>query len=87
MLWGCICNEGVGPLILISSNLTASGYCQLLENNFIPRFSNLPSDHIFQEDNAPIHSAKLSTNWRLEHQIQKIDWPAQNLDLNLIENL
>ncbi|MBW0576537.1 hypothetical protein O181_116252 [Austropuccinia psidii MF-1] len=42
---------------------------------------------LLMEDNAPIHTARASTNWRNRHDIQKLNWPAHSPDLNPIENI
>ncbi|MBW0556902.1 hypothetical protein O181_096617 [Austropuccinia psidii MF-1] len=42
---------------------------------------------LLMEDNAPIHTARASTDWRNRHDIQKLDWPAHSPDLNPIENV
>ena len=39
------------------------------------------------QDNAPIHTAKLSTEWLEAHGIATIDWPPYSPDLNLIEHI
>ncbi|MBW0584761.1 hypothetical protein O181_124476 [Austropuccinia psidii MF-1] len=39
------------------------------------------------EDNAPIHTATFSNQWRKRNGILKMDWPAHSPDLNPIENI
>jgi transposase len=38
-------------------------------------------------DNAPVHTAKATLNALKEAGIELLSWPANSLDLNLIENL
>src|SRR6266542_2485908 len=45
------------------------------------------NSYVFQEDNAPIHTAKIAKKWKEDNNITSIPWPAQSSDLNLIENL
>jgi hypothetical protein len=34
------------------------------------------------EDGAPVHRNKVAKDWRENHDIEKIEWPAQSLELN-----
>ena len=48
-------------------------------------------DSIFQDDNAPIHTAHMVNNFYEEHEsayeLEHIEWPPQSSDFNIIENL
>ncbi|MBW0560951.1 hypothetical protein O181_100666 [Austropuccinia psidii MF-1] len=39
------------------------------------------------EDNAPIHTAAFSNQWRKQKGIFKMQWPAHSPDLNPIKNI
>ncbi len=47
------------------------------------------ADFIFQQDLAvaPAHTAKSTKSWLNDHDVGVLDWPANSLDLNSIENL
>ncbi len=45
------------------------------------------ADFIFQQDLPPAHSAKATSTWFKDHGIPVLNWPANSLDLNPIENL
>lgn len=42
---------------------------------------------LYQDDNAPIHTARLVTEWFDEHEseVEHLPWPAQSPVLNIIE--
>ncbi len=45
------------------------------------------ADFIFQQDLAPVHTAKSTKSWLNDHGVGVLDWPANSPDLNPIENL
>ncbi len=44
------------------------------------------ADFIFQQDLAPVHTAKSTKSWLKDHGVGVLDWPANSPDLN-IENI
>jgi hypothetical protein len=42
---------------------------------------------IFQQDNAPIHKAKIVLEWFWEQSYSIMDWLAQSLNLNPAEHV
>ncbi len=45
------------------------------------------ADFIFQQDLAPVHTAKGTKSWFNDHGVTVLDWPANSPDVNPIENL
>ena len=64
-------------------------YKGILKNYLIPFINGLENKnkYIFQEDNAPIHAAKVVKKWQVENNITSLPWPVQSPDLNPIKNL
>ena len=89
MVWGCFTKNGLGPLVRLEGKINALAYIDLLDNYLLPYMDTLDdeNDYVFQEDNAPIHTARLAKNWKEENGIVCIPWPAQSPDLNPIEHL
>ena len=71
--------------------ITAKTYLSILENNFIPFHSAMQSlvsrNIVFQQDNAPIHTAHKVTQWFKEKNVTIMDWLASSPDFNPIENV
>ena len=48
---------------------------------------NADNEYVFQEDNAPVHRARITENYKQENNINCTTWPAQSPDLNVCENV
>jgi hypothetical protein len=88
MIWGCFTCFGVGPLVQLEGRLAATDYIHVLETHLVPFLESLNNKaFIFQDDNAPIHTAKKTAKWKLDNGIPCLPWPAQSPDINPIEHL
>lgn len=89
MVWGCFTKNKIGPLVQVSGKITGSVYIEVLENNLLPFINELENnlEYVFQDDNAPVHRAKIVKQWMENNSIINIPWPAQSPDLNPIEHL
>ncbi|CAK9818949.1 Transposable element Tc3 transposase [Anthophora quadrimaculata] len=78
----------ISELSFISGRLNATDYQNMLHNHLLP-FITIINDNkvIFQQDNAPIHTASSTKKWFEEFGIKLLPWPAISPDLNPIENL
>jgi len=88
MVWGAFSIIGYTDLIRIDGRLNARDYTDLLQNHLLPvRQTILPVDGIFQQDNAPIHSANHTQQFLRENDITTLEWPSLSPDMNPIENV
>ncbi len=89
MIWGAMSSAGVGPLCFLKTNVTAPVYQEIWEQFMLPSADQLfkDADFIFQQDLAPVHTAKSTKSWLNGHDVGVLDWPANSLDMKPIENL
>jgi len=89
MIWGVMSSAGVGPFCFLKTNVTAPVYQEILEDFVLPSADWLfkDADFIFQQDLAPVHTAKSTKSWLNDHGVGVLDWPANSPDLNPIENI
>ena len=88
--WGCITLYGCRLLIKIDNKVNQALYKKILEVGllFTICFYNMDPRHIiFQQDNAPIHNAKLMKQWFKQQTFDLLQWPTQLCDLNPIEHM
>ncbi len=65
MIWGAMSSAGVGPLCFFKTNVTAPVYQDILKHFMLPSADQLfkDADFIFQQDLAPVHTAKSTKRW------------------------
>ncbi len=78
MIWGAMSSAGVGPLCFLKTNITELVYQEILEHFMLPSADHLfkDADLIFQQDLAPVHTAKSTKTWLNDHGVGVLDWPA-----------
>lgn len=95
MVWGCFTWLGVGGIEQVEGRMDSTQFLAILTRKLLPTLdasSLLPdfparNDLIFQQDNDPKHTSRVSKKWFSDNSISLLDWPAQSPDLNPIENL
>ncbi len=77
MIWGAMSSAGVGPLCFLKTNVTAPVYQDILEHFMLSSADQLfkDADFIFQQDLAPVHTAKITKSWLNDHGVGVLDWP------------
>lgn len=91
MIWGCFSMMGPGRLEVCEGRMNAERYLKVLEKRLLPSARDMygadNKDWIYQQDNAPCHTAKKVKDWCQAKNIPLLPWPAQSPDMNPIENL
>ena len=91
MVWGCFLGKTRGafcPFVVKSVN--ARVYLKVLEYLVLPvaqRINDTIGNAVFRQDNAPVHTASIFTEWHEQHNIQVDEHPPYSPDLNLIEHV
>ena len=64
MVQGCFTKNSLGSLVRLEGKITAQIYINMLENNLLSYIDTLENkeNYLFQEDNASMHTAKLTKN-------------------------
>jgi hypothetical protein len=88
-IWGCFSMFGTGVCNLYTGHINQHSYIETLKNCLVPSATLLMNDQywLFQQDNAPAHTAKIVKEWFDENHIDVLPWCPRSPDLNPIENI
>ena len=87
MLWGAITNTRMLDLVVVDGRMNKERYIHNVLNAAVRPHHDLNPTMIFQQDNAPCHTANVVKEWFTRNNIEVLDWPPQSPDLSIIENL
>lgn len=88
MVWAGISTHRRTELHIVQGNMNAINYRDnILEAIVVPMVNQMGQGFTLMDDNARPHRARIITEFLLNHQIQRMEWPAFSPDLNPIENI
>ncbi|GFX53456.1 transposable element Tcb2 transposase [Trichonephila clavipes] len=85
MVWGVIAYDSRSTLIVMRGTLTGQRYVDDILQPHVGPFLNGLSGAIFQQDNAPPHTARVAQDF-LRH-FQTLPWPARSPNLSPVEHV
>ena len=91
MVWGAITSFTKSYLVLIPPNKrTTKDFVEIVYESTLEHFYYHHDNYqnlILVKDGAPVHQSKAPKFWWEEIGLKKLNWPANSLNLNPIENL
>lgn len=80
----------MGWICCIKGNMDAVLYVGILDDEFLGTLRNLKinkKDIYFQKDNDLKHTSGRATDWFWSKKVDKLDWPPNSPDMNIIKNV
>ena len=87
MVWGGITQDARTPLHTFNQGVNGQVYVdEILRPMVLPFLAAHPGT-VFQRDDAPAHTARVSGNFLQHHNVAVLPWPARSPDLSPIEQV
>ena len=88
MVWAAITSRGSSELVFLEGKQNSLKYVETLDQYLFPLCDKFGDDTvIFQHDNAPLYTSRLTKTFLQERNLKVLKWPARSPDLNPIENV
>ena len=88
MVWGGISHNGKTQLVTVNGTLNAQKYRDDILAPVVLPFMQADNDvTILQQDNAPPHTARASTQFLTADNVNVMEWPSMSPDLSPIEHI
>jgi hypothetical protein len=88
MIWGCFAGEQKFKACLHAKNRRkGTDFVELVYNSQFLQSMGKVSCEVLMEDGALVYCSKASKEWRKLCLIEKLDWLANSLNLNPLENV
>ena len=88
MCWGAFNKKTTVKLDFPVGSINSEKYISVISEKLLP-FLKLKNYRgmVFQQDNAPPHTSKITKAFFVEKKVEVLPWPPFSPDLNPIENL
>ena len=88
MIWGGFGGDKKSELVFMPKDRRkAIDFVELVYDGHLLQFMGQVSYAILMEDRVPVHRSKAPKEWRKLCLIEKLEWPANSVDLNPLENV
>ena len=88
IFWGCIGFGRAGHLVEVHGNTDRNNYINIIQQHLPPSSSDIFGHQnpifVFQQDNAPPHTARDTVAWLDDQDFQQMLWLGNSPDMNII---